>query len=827
MVQDRRHSTTLPPRRALALAALLFTAGVAWLALPSKVVTAQQPARKAKARTGRYKGPQTQSTKAALPPKNAIIFVADGLRPGSVNLNNAPTMTGLASQGVTFANSHSLFPTFTMPNGSAIATGHSIGDISSFSNTLHPGYTLTLPLPNFGLSSPPIPFQETPTPFIESDPVLGDIDLHFGGNYLDEESLLSFARMLGYNTAAVGKVGPALVQDVTQGNPSGGSVPFPTTVVIDDSTGRAGGVPLSPPVAAALTTAGLGVVTPARGANGSSGNNTTPGTTVPNAIQQQYFADAVSRVILPQFAADFASTGRPFLIVYWSRDPDGTQHNQGDSLNTLTPGINGPTSQAAVKNADNNLGEIVTELNSLGLASNTNVFVTADHGFGTISRSVVNAIGTPTTSFAATQLYANAAGIQEVNTGFLPPGFVAIDLANALALPLYDPNSYIRDAHSTPISYLPIVPTATLTPPTPTQGRRPAAGNGLVGGTGQLSPTDASLIVCANGGSNLIYIPSKDVTFTKNVVNVLLAQDYISGLFVDDDLGLIPGTLPLSAINLKGKALLPAPSIVVNFRTFSTDTTNPLMTGVEIADTTLQQGQGMHGSFGRHDTFNTMLAAGPDFKKGFVSFTPVSNSDITPTIASILGLKIPANGSLVGRAANEALVGGPSSSLSTYGILFSPPGPLNGPRTFVAYQQVGNTRYFDAAGFAGRTVGLPVIGGTSGDDTIAAGTAWAISALGGNDILIGGVNRVTLLGDGGADTFVLDPANAGLVTVGDFTREDGDKLGLPSGLTFSALRIQPGGLSGGDTYIYFGRSRLLAIVSGVTGLTASDFRAYP
>jgi len=29
------------------------------------------------------------------------------------------------------------------------------------------------------------------------------------------------------------------------------------------------------------------------------------------------------------------------VLVFWSRDPDGTQHNQGDSLNQLVPGING------------------------------------------------------------------------------------------------------------------------------------------------------------------------------------------------------------------------------------------------------------------------------------------------------------------------------------------------------------------------------------------------------------------------------------------------------------------------------------------------------
>ena len=49
------------------------------------------------------------------------------------------------------------------------------------------------------------------------------------------------------------------------------------------------------------------------------------------------------------------------------------------------------------------------------------------------------------------------------------------------------------------------------------------------------------------------------------MVDLLLAQDYVSGLFVDDELGEIDGTLPLSAINLEGAGLMARPSIVVNF----------------------------------------------------------------------------------------------------------------------------------------------------------------------------------------------------------------------------------------------------------------------
>ena len=63
------------------------------------------------------------------------------------------------------------------------------------------------------------------------------------------------------------------------------------------------------------------------------------------------------------------------MLVYWSRDPDGSQHNQGDSLNTVTPGINGPTSMAGIKNADDNLAQLRKALDDLGLAATTDIIV--------------------------------------------------------------------------------------------------------------------------------------------------------------------------------------------------------------------------------------------------------------------------------------------------------------------------------------------------------------------------------------------------------------------------------------------------------------------
>ena len=212
------------------------------------------------------------------------------------------------------------------------------------------------------------------------------------------------------------------------------------------------------------------------------------------------------------------------------------------------------------------------------------------------------------------------------------------------------------------------------------------------------------MVVASNGGSDLVYVPGKNRALTEKVVAALLQQDYVSGLFVDDDLGAIPGTLPLSAINLKGSSVTPRPSVVINFRSYSAGCDKAVMCAVTVADTGLQQGQGMHGSFNRGDTMNFMAAIGPDFKAGFVNEAPVSNADIGKTMAQVLGLKIPFKGMLMGRVVEEALPGGASPVVENFIERAQAAG--GGLATILVGQRAGGERYFDAAGFPGRTVGL-------------------------------------------------------------------------------------------------------------------------
>jgi hypothetical protein len=429
----------------------------------------------------------------------------------------------------------------------------------------------------------------------------------------------------------------------------------------DSPDGLDGGLPLPPEIVRGIAAAGLPAKAPDRGLNGWPGAYNMPGVQVPNREQQDWFIAVATKVLLPKWKVE----GRPFAMVYWSRDPDGTQHNQGDSLNAVTPGINGPTSMAAIGNADGNLAALRAALASLGLAEDTDIVVVADHGFSTAAKESA-------TSAAAKGRY------PDVVAGKLPPGFLGMDLAGALGLPLLDAAG---------------LPVAT--------GFHPRRG-ALLGADAQ----HPQVVVTPNGGSDLIYLPGVDApALAQRIVAFLTAQDYVGGIFVRDDLGAIPGTLPTSAIGLAGEARTPAPAIVVSFRSYGSGCADAELCGVEIADTELQEGQGIHGSFGRQDTHNFMAAAGPDFRKGFVDAAPASNADIGATLAEVLGLP-GARGEGAGRVLAEALAGAPADPPPVRPMLTASAPAANGFRTVLRGQSLAGHAYFDAAGDPGRVIGV-------------------------------------------------------------------------------------------------------------------------
>jgi arylsulfatase A-like enzyme len=562
-------------------------------------------------------------------PHNIIIFVADGLRYGSVEPNNMPNMFNLKTEGVDFTNSHSLFPTVTTVNASAITTGHYIGDTGDFGNALYVGV-------------PMISGNGSPIAALENDTVLTEMNQTFGGNYLNEETLFARARAQGFSTAVIGKLGPTRIADSTA--PPDGS----ETLILDDNTGHEGGFGLPAWFTRDMKQAFVGREAPKSG--------------VPNIEQEVYLMKATTRIVLPHFK----QAGKPFALLFWSRDPDVSQHGTRDSLGEYEPGINGPSGKAGARDADTTLGELLAALKEQGLDKTTDVFVTADHGFLTISHT------------SATSPSIKFGDVPSTETAF---GFVAADIASALRMRLFDPSHNFAS-----VDY--------------GAGAKPAGGAGLIG-----DPNNPDVVVVPNGGDDLIYLPKQNAkALAGDIVSFLTSQDYVSGVFVNDKLGKRPGALAMSDLNLIGSAKTPTPSIYVNFRSFAGECENTLQCAVGVHDTGLGTGQGSHGSLSRAETRNFMAAIGPDFKAGYADPAPISNADIAPTLARIAGITLAPKGKLKGRVISEALAGGGAVKVTKRTIQSDP--AENGVRTVLNLQEVGENRYYDAAGFAGKTVGL-------------------------------------------------------------------------------------------------------------------------
>ena len=624
---------------------------------------------------------------ASKPRHNVILFVADGLRRNSVTPEDMPTLYRIRTEGVDLRNSHSVFPTVTTANASAIATGHGLGDTGDFGNVIYPGALL---------AQPGVPTAKgSIAPFLESDDVLATLNGFYNGNYIAETTLLADAHAAGFSVASVGKLGPTSIQQIASVNRNQlGEMVVPDTIIVDDSTGYPGGIPLPLDFHTQLTHSKLpdqapqrtnGYAPTSQWSNGFSGDAKTPGTLAANLTQIQWFADVTTQLILP----DFAEAKKPFVLLFWSRDPDGTQHNQGDSFQNLTPGINGDTSRAALRNADHALAQIIEWLDKHpDLKATTDILVTSDHGFATISRREVNAERDPFTDPAAALTYQPEGKDKAQPPHTLPTGFLAIDLALLTQQHLFDPSIRATTGDS-------VYEEVLLSDET---SHYPSDGSALIGQKiTKLDGSDARLLLEANGGTDYIFVPSRDPAIVKQTIDTLTQLDYINGIFVDDAFcptaTSCPGALPISAVGLKGASKLPMPTIAVSFKTFYLKP-GDMQSGILIADTNLQEGQGNHGSLSRSQTWNNMAAIGPDFKKGYVDLSPVGNIDITPTVASILGLNMPSIGSIQGRVMSEALSSNPVTTPAPGKTMVSAPA-ANGRRTILDYQEQNGTHYYD------------------------------------------------------------------------------------------------------------------------------------
>jgi predicted AlkP superfamily pyrophosphatase or phosphodiesterase len=268
-----------------------------------------------------------------------LVVVMDGLRPDSINAEDTPTLSRLRREGVSYINSHSVFPTVTRVNSAAISTG-TYPDVNGLvSNSMF------------------VPKVNSRAPFNTSDHRqllrLRDVS---NGRLLFARSLAERLAERGIRFAAVssGSTGSALLMNHR--------APEGIGVLVNGN--------FEPGRRVAYPDEANTVILSRFGAAPSEENSA--------AVD---WADRVLReYVLPEL--------RPDVVFDWQTEPDGAQHRYG---------AGSPEARKALTNSDRNLGLTIATLRDFGLADKTDVIVLSDHGFSLhnfkvdATRALVNA----------------------------------------------------------------------------------------------------------------------------------------------------------------------------------------------------------------------------------------------------------------------------------------------------------------------------------------------------------------------------------------------------------------------------------------------------
>jgi predicted AlkP superfamily pyrophosphatase or phosphodiesterase len=249
-----------------------------------------------------------------------VVVVFDGLRPDSINATDTPNLFRLRNEGVSFENSHSVFPTVTRVNAASLGSGayparHGI-----------PGNTIYVPAVDAGRA-----FSN------ESVELLLRLAEVSGGRMVTAPGIAEILERAGRKMIAVG-------------------------------AGTRGGNLLLTPKAP------LGVGTVING-NFLQGQRVAYPDDINNLLMEKFglpekgkATDWAMRVFL-EYALQQA---RPAVAFLWFNEPDHAQH---------TSGVGAPKALAAIREHDARLGLVLDKLEALGLRDKTNVIVLSDHGF--------------------------------------------------------------------------------------------------------------------------------------------------------------------------------------------------------------------------------------------------------------------------------------------------------------------------------------------------------------------------------------------------------------------------------------------------------------
>jgi arylsulfatase A-like enzyme len=200
-------------------------------------------------------------------------------------------------------------------------------------------------------------------------------------------------------------------------------------------------------------------------------------------------------------------------------------------------------------------------------------------------------------------------------------------------------------------------------------------------------PQAGEIMMAGNGGSVLFYVTNHDGSTTRRLVDFLQQSDFSGVILTRQSMD---GTFTLDAVGMENAT---APDVVLAFHW--TDRENQFgRPGMIDADWQRAAGKGTHATLSRYDMHNTLVAAGPDFRRGLVSERPSGNVDLAPTIARILKIEAPA---MDGRVLTEALSNGPDAiaRVESNTIEATNEFPIGKWRQYLRTSRVGSTLYLD------------------------------------------------------------------------------------------------------------------------------------
>lgn len=212
--------------------------------------------------------------------------------------------------------------------------------------------------------------------------------------------------------------------------------------------------------------------------------------------------------------------------------------------------------------------------------------------------------------------------------------------------------------------------------------------SGFVAGKHFVNPEPGDVMVIYLGGSAFFYVFDHEESAIRRLVSYLQSSDFAGVIFSALQ---IEGTFPLTQVRLdlsRG-----APDVVVSMR-WSSDRNDSGAPGMLTAAGGTR-GRGTHSSLSRFDLRNTLIAAGPDFKAGYVSELPSGNVDVPATVLAILGISAPKP--MDGRVLTEALAGSDAAPLKAEEQILEASRDLGFRewRQFIRFTRVGSVIYFE------------------------------------------------------------------------------------------------------------------------------------